>query len=720
MGLMATIASQRSVWRGPFSLKDPALAELFGGGRTTIAGPVVSEITALTCAAFWDGVNQISSDVAKLPLNKHRRLERGGSDIMVGDPVHRLMRFGPNPETKSITFRKTLTAHALIYGNGYAEIQRDGIGRPRQLWMIHPSRVRPFYDGERDSTTRAPLRYRIDGEVILEPRDVLHIQGLSDDAVHGYNLVGVARETLGLALASQQFASAFFGNGTRFGGVLSSDQDIDTDQANEIRATVEEMHKKADKAFRLLVLGAGLTFTPTGTPPSDADLKDIRDQQVTEVARYLNMPVHKLKLNTPGAVSYNSVEMQDLAYYKGPILDWLAVWEEELNTKLIFRSEWGRQFFKHNNNAFLRGDIKSRYQALGIARDRGVINANEWRGWEDLNPQPGDQGDLYLVQSAQVPVSRLQEIVDQQVAPPPPPAPPPAAPDDDEATRDREALEQAQAELAEARARVEAIQADLADRDSQLSDRDRERQETEAALAEQAEALASLREQYAAEQVRANDAAAEAHAAKVDLEIHHAKLAALEADGQAKADELTARRGEVERLTTLQTNLDIIATFAKDRAETLERDLAAAQEQTEATATIMARRHARTMAAYHDLILDTMQRMVAIEVDGARRKQGTPHKLGQWLHSFPIVHAARCQDALRPIVRISLAWQGRDADPAAVTELIVADHLQELVTRLQPLVDGDPDDFHAALDRVLTRWERDCPLEVTERLMRQD
>jgi len=420
-----------------YSLKDPALARLFGGGGATLAGPIVNEVTAFTCAAFYDGVNQLSSDIAKLPLNLHKRIKGvGGSEVKTDDAKHRMMRYAPNPETTSLEFRRTVTMHALVYGNGYAEIVRDGIGRPRALWPLHPQRVQPFYpDGSEPgapSGVRGELRYRIDGgPTVLGGQDMFHLRSLSDDGATGINLVAVAREALGLCLASQQFAASFFGHGTRFGGVLKNDMNmVSEEQAKDVMHRVEALHAKADQAFRMLVIGSDWTFHETGTSPTDAQMTELRDQQVTEVARFLNMPLYKLKLNTPGAVSYASVEMASLDYYKGPILTWVTSWEEELTKKLIHSSEWGIEFWKHNVAGFLRGDMKSRADALTTYRAHGVISANEIRDLEDMNPQGGTQGDQYLVQGAMVPADRMDDIIDAQVAPPP--APVVAAPDEPE------------------------------------------------------------------------------------------------------------------------------------------------------------------------------------------------------------------------------------------------------------------------------------------------
>lgn len=432
--MLARVAqSLRSFWRGPYNLKS-IQDSVFSDYGPSVSGVPVNEHAAFTCSAFWDGVNQISSDVAKLPLNLKKRRQEGGSDDFTASKTYKILKYSPNPEMRSMVFRRTLTAHALVYGNGYAEIQREsGTGQPVALWPIHPNRVQPYYDkAQIDDGRRFPLRYKVDAKVELAPRDVIHIQGLGCDGVMGYNLVDYARQALGLALASERFASAFFGNQTRFGGILVSDQPMDDEQAEELRARINAIHQSADKAFKLLLLDKGFTYTETGTKPNDAQMTEIRNQQIEEVARFLNMPPHKLKHLDRS--TNNNIEHQGLEYYTGCLLNWITAWEEELNAKLISPLEQSQQFIKHNVKAFLRGDTAAQTALYTALLDRGVICADDVLEFEDMNPQSGGQGKMYLVQGAMVPKDKIAALADATITkntmkpePAPQPAPTPGA-----------------------------------------------------------------------------------------------------------------------------------------------------------------------------------------------------------------------------------------------------------------------------------------------------
>jgi HK97 family phage portal protein len=804
-----------------------------------------------------------------------------------------------------MVFRRTVTAHALIFGNGYAEIARDIAGRPSSLWQLHPTRVRPFYDGEdgrviAQPSPRLALQYRVDEAVTLRPADILHVQGLSDDGVEGFNLVRVAREVLGLALSSQRFVSAFFANGTRFGGVLSAtDRDLDEEQKKEIADQVEKLHGSAEKAFKLLVLGMGFKYEPAGVKPNEAQVKEIRDQAVAEVARYLNMPLHKLKLNTPGAVSYASVEMADLDYYKGCLLNWITLWEEELNAKLVPPLETGLQYFKHNARAFLRTDFKTQNDALGVARDKGIINADEWREYLDLNPQEGGQGKLYLVQQAQVPLASLQALVDSQIQKNQTPSSSPTRPggdedDGDDRVRRAETLsEQAVAAAAEARAQLAAAEAtgqahaqELdrlrgdADRSSALAvqleeittfvrdrmrqveaerdaaaerllaaerfaehastERDSARQEavsaqaeldrlmsvldqTEARVAAAQEGLAGALGQVEATEQALRSVQAETQA---DREAHTTSLTDAESARQAAELQLEAAQGllaeaqrdrtdasaalsdtretletlearvqqldqevreahdrrtavelELEsarstvataemRVSTLSGQLDDLRVTATEhqaslethvgsleeqvatadirvrdldaelsalRARTVEQEAAASQtaaaleaaqaESRRLAAALQAQTgrertwRLATLAAHRGLIVDALGRMARREAQQARSRQATPEKLRRWMRTLSDNETTICVEALTPAIRTHLAWRRSAEDPATVTSALVQEHLSVFLDRLQQVLDQDDVDFHAALDRMLTRWETERPEEVADRLL---
>src|SRR4030067_1991072 len=106
----------------------PALSRVPGVGVTK-AGVVMSPDRALQVSAVWACVLFLSQTTARLPWNLRRKVA-AGSEVQENHPLHYLLHHRPSDERSSLQFRDTMVRGALLWGNGYAEIEFDVGGRP--------------------------------------------------------------------------------------------------------------------------------------------------------------------------------------------------------------------------------------------------------------------------------------------------------------------------------------------------------------------------------------------------------------------------------------------------------------------------------------------------------------------------------------------------------------------------------------------------------------
>lgn len=378
----------------------------------TQSGAYVDQETALNYAAVWGSVRVISETVAQLPWKTYRRTARGKKDES-NHPVAWLLHTQPNPESSPFRWKRAAVANCLVWGNAYAEIERDGSGRPLNLWLIHPSRVKI----ERDEA--GDLVYRVRGEsseTLLRAADVLHFRGIGDDDIVGTSVLAKARQSIGLGLAMESFGSSFFGNGTNMGGVLQHPGKL----SKEARENLEDsMAKRAGgkNALKTIVLEEGMKYERMGIPPEDAQFLESRSFQVLEVARWFRVPPHKLY--DLSRATWNNIEHQSIEFVTDTIVPWTQVFEEEANLKLFGRQQRGTYYTKLALQALLRGDTASRFSAYSTARQWGWLSVNDIRELEDMNPITG--GNQYLVPSNMTTPAKLEDA-------PPPGSPKPGAP----------------------------------------------------------------------------------------------------------------------------------------------------------------------------------------------------------------------------------------------------------------------------------------------------
>lgn len=351
--------------------------------------PRVNSDTALSLSAVWRSVNLIAGNLAALPWHAFEWEDETTKRRLFGSPIERVLNYKPNSEMTAQQLRETLISHALLWGNGYAEIERDNAGRVVALWPLPADRVEP------QRTDTGELFYRVTletgGQVPLAPSRVFHLRGLGFDGVRGYSVVAYAARSLSLALTVDEFGSSWFGNGGHVGGVLQHPRKLSKDAKDRLRADFETAHRGASRAGRLIVLEEGLTYEKTAIPPTDSQFLESRSFQVTEVARWFGVPPHKLGDLT--RATFANVESENISFVTDCLLPWARRLELEADTKLLRPDA---QFTRLQLRALLRGDAASRATFYRELFQLGVFSVNEIRELEDMNPIA--DGDKRLVQ----------------------------------------------------------------------------------------------------------------------------------------------------------------------------------------------------------------------------------------------------------------------------------------------------------------------------------
>ncbi len=398
------------------SLANPEqwLVDWFSGGGKAASGVTVNETTALNATAVFSAVDILARTLASLPLPVYRRLQPRGKERAPDHPLYELLHDLPNPEMTSFDLRQALMGHLALWGNCFCEVERDRGGRVKALWPLRPDRMQVKRDGQ-----GLLYLYRVDDgtQAGLRQGQVMHLRGLSSDGLIGYSPIRMAREAIGLALATEQFGAAFFGNGSRPGGVLQHPQTISNEASERLKKSWEEMHRGLTQAHRVAILEEGMTWQQVGIPPEDAQFLETRKFQVSEIARMFHVPPHMLA--DLDRSTNNNIEHQSIEFVVHTMRPWLVCWEQGIYRDLLSLQERRQYFAEFLVDGLLRGDYKSRQEGYAVGRQNGWLSANDIRELENMNPLPGDQGDTYLVPLNMVPADQAREV---QQEPQPAPA----------------------------------------------------------------------------------------------------------------------------------------------------------------------------------------------------------------------------------------------------------------------------------------------------------
>ena len=400
-----------SIFSGLFRSRDKPENRTAGSSYTffmggSVAGKYVTERSAMQMTAVYSCVRILAEAVAGLPLHLYRYKEGGGKEKATDHPLYLLLHDEPNPEMSSFVFRETLMTHLLLWGNAYAQVIRNGKGEVIALYPLMPNKMSVDRDenGQLYYTyTRAPEEAKTAdlGRVILRPADVLHIPGLGFDGLVGYSPIAMAKNAIGLAIATEEYGAKFFANGAAPSGVLEHPGTIK--DPNRVREAWQSQFGGSSNSGKIAVLEEGMKYTPISISPEQAQFLETRKFQINEIARIFRIPPHMI--GDLEKSSFSNIEQQSLEFVKYTLDPWVIRWEQSIARTLLNPDEKQTYFVKFNLEGLLRGDYASRMNGYATARQNGWMSANDIRELENLDRIPPEMGgDLYLINGNMLPL----------------------------------------------------------------------------------------------------------------------------------------------------------------------------------------------------------------------------------------------------------------------------------------------------------------------------
>lgn len=350
----------------------------------------VSERDALGVGAVYACVSKIAGTIASLPFHVYR-VSGDRREIDRDHPAFELLAESPQPNMTAFQFFESLMAHVLIYGKGYAIIERDRSAAPVSLSIVHPDDVEPHKD-ERG------LFFVVDGFGYVDAADMFCLSCL-----HGLSPVRLHADSLATLRNAEDFAGDFFANGGQMTGILTSDTPIRAEQAAEI---VKQWQSGGQGGTKILPFG--LNYQRISLRPDEAQYIESRKFGVIEVARIFNVP--PIMIQAEEAASYQGSAAYDLFFSKHTIAPWVARIEQEIRRKLFTAQDRKTHLANFDLRGLMRGDLASRSAYYAQMLTSGVLTIDEVRRELNLDPVAGGIGAQHLVQVNQITLDRVDEF----------------------------------------------------------------------------------------------------------------------------------------------------------------------------------------------------------------------------------------------------------------------------------------------------------------------
>lgn len=362
------------------------------GSRTVRSGVTVNWSTALDVATVLACCKVIAEGCAQVPWRLHQDTEDGQKRVAKERPLHNVIFRRPNRWQTSFEFRETILFHLILTGNAFVFIGRVGAAREvRELIPVEPGRVTVVQNPD------LSLTYKIRGndgrEETFGQDAIWHLRGPSWNSWQGLEAVRLAREAIGLAIATEQAHAELHKNGARMSGLISIEGALSQERYELLTAWINKHVLGAENSSKPLILDNAAKYAPMTMTGVDAQHIETRKHQIEEICRALRvMPI--MVGQSDKTATYASAEQMFIAHVVHTLSPWYERLQQSADVNLLSEPERDDGYYtKFDPNALMRGAAKDQAEyfakALGSGGAPAWMAPNEVRAKIELPPLPG-------------------------------------------------------------------------------------------------------------------------------------------------------------------------------------------------------------------------------------------------------------------------------------------------------------------------------------------
>ncbi|MFG6081395.1 phage portal protein [Paracoccus litorisediminis] len=372
---LARLFGQGATESKSFTLTSPEAYGLFGGVPVR-SGVTVTSATALRVPAVAAAVGLIAEACGNLPFKLHDRDTR---EAQKEHPTYDLIHGEANPWTSAEELRELLTRDALLCGHGFAQVVRNGDGKPLELHRMEPGAVSIETTDDGEPSYR--IRLKDGGDTLLPYTDVLHISTLD-----GISPIIHAKEAIGLALAAEQHLANWYSRSGRPGGYLSTAEKLGSDEAVNILKAFQDGHT-GEQAGRPALFDKGIQYHPIATSNTDAEFYNNRVEQIREIARAFRIPPTMLFELSRG--TWSNTEQMGQQFLTMTLRPWLKRWQAAYARVLLSPEDRKALYIEAETKDLLAVDFAAQATAYSQYVAMRAMTPNEVRAGLNLPPMAG-------------------------------------------------------------------------------------------------------------------------------------------------------------------------------------------------------------------------------------------------------------------------------------------------------------------------------------------
>ncbi len=326
----------------------------------------ITEKQALNIPAVARCVNLICETVSMIPVKLYKEEIIDGKRKTVEVPEDARCSL-LNEDTKDTLdgtqFKKAMVRDYLLNGNAYAYINK----RRNAVKSLNYVDCGNILITKNSDPIFKDYNISVQGQT-YKPFEFLKIMKSTKDGARGVGIIEENNELLKVAYTTLKFEQNLVSTGGNKKGFINAKNRLTKEAIDALKAAWDKFYSNNEE--KMIILNDGLTFQEASNTSVEMQLNENKNSINNSILDIFGVPT-----------TWNWE-----TFIKTAIMPILKTIECALNRDLLLEKEKKSLYFAFDTKEIIKGDIKTRFEAYKTALDSNLMQIDEVRYLEDLEP----------------------------------------------------------------------------------------------------------------------------------------------------------------------------------------------------------------------------------------------------------------------------------------------------------------------------------------------
>lgn len=320
---------------------------------------------ALNIPAVARCVNLISETVSMIPIKLYREEITDGKrkTVEISDLRCDLLNEDTKDTLDGVQFKKALVRDYLLKGNAYAYIKKHR----NSVKSLHYVDSKNVTINQNFDPIFKDYNILVQGQT-YKPFEFLKILRATKDGARGSGVLEENGELLKVAYTTLKFEQNLISTGGNKKGFINAKNRLTKEAIDALKAAWYKFYSNNDE--NVIILNEGLTFQEASNTSVEMQLNESKKSMSDSILEIFGVPT----------------DWSWETFIKTAIMPILATFECALNRDLLLEKEKKSFYFAFDTKEIIKGDIKTRFEAYKTALESNLMQIDEVRYLENLEP----------------------------------------------------------------------------------------------------------------------------------------------------------------------------------------------------------------------------------------------------------------------------------------------------------------------------------------------